>query len=65
METEIRETEGKSTWNISLQLPQPYQFLARHTDTSFTKVFLHCLFLSKPNRASLSLSRIVKILQHR
>ncbi|KAJ7711139.1 hypothetical protein B0H14DRAFT_699672 [Mycena olivaceomarginata] len=60
METEIRELEGKSTQNISLQLPRPYRFLARQTDTSFTKVPLHRLFLSKTNCAPLSLSPIVK-----
>jgi large subunit ribosomal protein L18e len=60
METEICKLEGKFTQNIFLQLPHPYRFLARHTDTSFTKVPLHHLFLSKMNRAPLSLSPIVK-----
>ncbi|KAJ7883874.1 hypothetical protein B0H14DRAFT_2196153, partial [Mycena olivaceomarginata] len=40
--------------------PQLYRFLARRTDASFSKVLLHRLFLSKMNRAPLSLSRIVK-----
>lgn len=34
--------------------------MARRTDASFNKVILHRLFLSKMNRAPLSLSRIVK-----
>ncbi|KAJ7342587.1 hypothetical protein DFH08DRAFT_874552 [Mycena albidolilacea] len=50
----------KSIRNISLQLPRPYRFLARQTDTSFTKVPLHRLFHSKTNHAPLSLSPIVK-----
>ncbi|KAH9950046.1 60S ribosomal protein L18 [Amylocystis lapponica] len=37
-----------------------YRFLARRTDSSFNKVILHRLFLSKTNRPPLSLSRIAK-----
>ncbi|KAJ7867737.1 hypothetical protein B0H14DRAFT_2217493, partial [Mycena olivaceomarginata] len=43
-----------------LLLIKLYRFLARRTDANFNKVLLHCLFLSKMNRAPLLLSRIVK-----
>ncbi|KAJ7638455.1 ribosomal protein L18e/L15P [Roridomyces roridus] len=43
-----------------LLLVKLYRFLARRTDATFNKVILHRLFLSKMNRAPLSLSRIVK-----
>ncbi|GBE79132.1 60S ribosomal protein L18 [Sparassis latifolia] len=43
-----------------LLLVKLYRFLARRTDSSFNKVILHRLFLSKINRPPISLSRIVK-----
>lgn len=40
-----------------------YRFLARRTDSSFNKVVLKALFLSKINRPPVSLSRISRALQ--
>ncbi|KAJ6510233.1 ribosomal protein L18e/L15P [Mycena vitilis] len=53
-------TAPKSEDPYLLLLVKLYRFLARRTDASFNKVILHRLFLSKMNRAPLSLSRIVK-----
>ncbi|KAJ6567274.1 ribosomal protein L18e/L15P [Mycena vulgaris] len=53
-------TAPKSGDPYLLLLVKLYRFLARRTDASFNKVILHRLFLSKMNRAPLSLSRIVK-----
>ncbi|KDQ65031.1 hypothetical protein JAAARDRAFT_167872 [Jaapia argillacea MUCL 33604] len=43
-----------------LLLVKLYRFLARRTDSSFNKVILHRLFLSKINRPPVSLSKITK-----
>ncbi|KAF8632423.1 hypothetical protein AX17_004864 [Amanita inopinata Kibby_2008] len=53
-------TAPKSEDPYLLLLVKLYRFLARRTDSSFNKVILHRLFLSKTNRPPLSLSRIVK-----
>ncbi|TEB29421.1 60S ribosomal protein L18-B [Coprinellus micaceus] len=53
-------TAPKSEDPYLLLLVKLYRFLARRTDSKFNKVILHRLFLSKNNRAPLSLSRIVK-----
>ncbi|KAH9483156.1 60S ribosomal protein L18-B [Psilocybe cubensis] len=53
-------TAPKSEDPYLLLLVKLYRFLARRTDANFNKVILHRLFLSKNNRAPLSLSRIVK-----
>ncbi|KAJ7367892.1 ribosomal protein L18e/L15P [Mycena olivaceomarginata] len=53
-------TAPKSEDPYLLLLVKLYRFLARRTDANFNKVLLHRLFLSKMNRAPLSLSRIVK-----
>nr|GAT46203.1 60S ribosomal protein [Mycena chlorophos] len=52
-------TAPKSEDPYLLLLVKLYRFLARRTDSGFNKVILHRLFLSKTNRAPLSLSRIV------
>ncbi|KAK6542577.1 hypothetical protein TWF694_006524 [Orbilia ellipsospora] len=41
-----------------------YRFLARRTDSSFNKVVLRRLFMSKINRPPVSLSRINKLVGH-
>jgi len=53
-------TAPKSEDPYLLLLVKLYRFLARRTDSSFNKVILHRLFLSKINRPPISLSRIVK-----
>ncbi|KAF5337388.1 hypothetical protein D9611_002921 [Ephemerocybe angulata] len=53
-------TAPKSEDPYLLLLVKLYRFLARRTDSNFNKVILHRLFLSKNNRAPLSLSRIAK-----
>ncbi|KAJ7781655.1 ribosomal protein L18e/L15P [Mycena metata] len=53
-------TAPKSEDPYLLLLVKLYRFLARRTDASFNKVILRRLFLSKMNRAPLSISRIVK-----
>ncbi|KIM42786.1 hypothetical protein M413DRAFT_123649 [Hebeloma cylindrosporum] len=53
-------TAPKSEDPYLLLLVKLYRFLARRTDSSFNKVVLHRLFLSKNNRVPLSLSRIAK-----
>ncbi|KAF9792363.1 60S ribosomal protein L18 [Thelephora terrestris] len=53
-------TAPKSEDPYLLLLVKLYRFLARRTDSSFNKVLLHRLFLSKTNRPPLSLSKIVK-----
>ncbi|KAH6888367.1 60S ribosomal protein L18-B [Coprinopsis sp. MPI-PUGE-AT-0042] len=55
-----QRTAPKSEDPYLLLLVKLYRFLARRTDSKFNKVILHRLFLSKNNRAPLSLSRIVK-----
>ncbi|KAJ7590772.1 ribosomal protein L18e/L15P [Mycena floridula] len=52
-------TAPKSEDPYLLLLVKLYRFLARRTDSSFNKVILHRLFLSKINRPPISLSRIV------
>ncbi|KAG6896753.1 hypothetical protein C0992_006328 [Termitomyces sp. T32_za158] len=53
-------TAPKSEDPYLLLLVKLYRFLARRTDSSFNKVILHRLFLSKINRPPISLSRIIK-----
>jgi large subunit ribosomal protein L18e len=53
-------TAPKSEDPYLLLLVKLYRFLARRTDSSFNKVILHRLFLSKINRPPVSLSKIVK-----
>ncbi|CAK5262656.1 unnamed protein product [Mycena citricolor] len=53
-------TAPKSEDPYLLLLVKLYRFLARRTDAGFNKVLLHRLFLSRTNRAPLSLSRIMK-----
>ncbi|KZT74528.1 60S ribosomal protein L18 [Daedalea quercina L-15889] len=55
-----QRTAPKSEDPYLLLLVKLYRFLARRTDSSFNKVILHRLFLSKTNRPPISLSRIVK-----
>ncbi|KAJ7315368.1 hypothetical protein DFH08DRAFT_972059 [Mycena albidolilacea] len=52
--------KSEDPYLLLVKLSQLYQFLARRTDASFNKVLLHRLFLSKMNRAPLSLSQIVE-----
>ncbi|KAF5393925.1 hypothetical protein D9757_000371 [Collybiopsis confluens] len=52
-------TAPKSEDPYLLLLVKLYRFLARRTDSSFNKVILRRLFLSKINRPPLSLSRII------
>jgi len=53
-------TAPKSQDPYLLLLVKLYRFLARRTHSSFNKVILRRLFLSKTNRPPLPLSRIVK-----
>ncbi|KAI6033897.1 hypothetical protein PISMIDRAFT_576002 [Pisolithus microcarpus 441] len=55
-----QRTAPKSEDPYLLLLVKLYRFLARRTDSSFNKVILHRLFLSKVNRPPISLSRITK-----
>ncbi|EKM82122.1 hypothetical protein AGABI1DRAFT_112243 [Agaricus bisporus var. burnettii JB137-S8] len=55
-----QRTAPKSEDPYLLLLVKLYRFLARRTDSSFNKVILHRLFLSKTNRPPLSLSRIAR-----
>jgi large subunit ribosomal protein L18e len=57
-------TAPKSEDPYLLLLVKLYRFLARRTDSSFNKVILHRLFLSKTNRPPLSLSKIVRETSH-
>lgn len=42
-----------------------YRFLARRTDSAFAKVVLKRLYMSKTNRAPLSLSRMVRYMRNK
>ncbi|KIY71753.1 60S ribosomal protein L18 [Cylindrobasidium torrendii FP15055 ss-10] len=53
-------TAPKSEDPYLLLLVKLYRFLARRTDSSFNKTVLHRLFLSKVNKAPISLSKITK-----
>ncbi|PAV20813.1 60S ribosomal L18 [Pyrrhoderma noxium] len=53
-------TAPKSEDPYLLLLVKLYRFLARRTDSSFNKVILRRLFLSKINRPPISLSKITK-----
>ncbi|RJE20195.1 60S ribosomal protein L18 [Aspergillus sclerotialis] len=58
----VRSTHRKApkSENVYLQvLVKLYRFLARRTDSSFNKVVLRRLFMSRINRPPVSLSRIV------
>lgn len=52
--------EGLTNWRRGgMQL---YRFLVRRTDAPFNKVILKRLFMSRMNRAPLSMSRLVKFM---
>ncbi|KAL5488224.1 hypothetical protein ACEPAI_6332 [Sanghuangporus weigelae] len=57
-------TAPKSEDPYLLLLVKLYRFLARRTDSSFNKVILRRLFLSKTNRPPVSLSKIAKELEN-
>ena len=44
-------------------LVELYRFLARRTDSSFNKIVLQRLYMSKNNRAPMSISRIAQLLK--
>lgn len=50
------------SYSCSLPAPQLYRFLVRRTDSSFNKVVLKRLFMSKTNRPPLSLSKLSKFM---
>jgi large subunit ribosomal protein L18e len=47
---------------ILILCPQLYRFLTRRTESNFNKVVLKRLFMSKINRAPLSLSKLSKFM---
>mmetsp|Transcript_2961 Transcript_2961/g.6936 ORF Transcript_2961/g.6936 Transcript_2961/m.6936 type:complete len:189 (-) Transcript_2961:63-629(-) len=58
-----RRTAPKSE-NVYLQLlVKLYRFLARRTDSSFNKIVLKRMFMSKTNRPPLSLSRLARYMK--
>jgi large subunit ribosomal protein L18e len=54
----VRRTGTKSNDLYLNMLVKLYKFLARRTDSKFNKILLHRLFMSRSNRAPLSLSRL-------
>lgn len=59
-----KERKAPVSKNVYLGLlVKLYRFLARRTDSPFTKVILKRLYMSRINRAPISLSRLVRYMR--
>ncbi|GAB2216208.1 hypothetical protein Droror1_Dr00023978 [Drosera rotundifolia] len=58
-----KRTASKSQDIYLKLLVKLYRFLVRRTESKFNEVILKRLFMSKVNKASISLSRLIKFIQ--
>ncbi|XP_071508689.1 large ribosomal subunit protein eL18-like [Diadema antillarum] len=60
----VRRTEPKSEDIYLRLLVKLYRFLARRTNAKFNTIIMKRLFMSRSNRAAMSLARVVRYMKH-